>query len=204
MLTAALAGRVRFGLVVLAMIVCAGATSQVLKPLLATQREFPFGHHMGPIAFPSGHSTAVMSLALGLVIIAPARLRPLAAAVGGLLTVATVYAILVVGAHYPSDVLGGFLVATGWACLASAALRLETRPSLSGAALTATALGTAGALAILQWPNEAFAYAEANTTFVAGAIAIATGALVVLSGTVPAPRAVRSRRPSPDWPRGRG
>ena len=37
----------------------------------------PAGHFMGPAACPSGHTTAVMSLALALVIVAPPRLRPL-------------------------------------------------------------------------------------------------------------------------------
>ena len=92
------------------------------------QREYPVWHYMGPEAYPSGHTTAVMSLALALVIVAP-RWRPLAAAGGGLLTVATVFSILVHGGHYPSDIIGGFLVATGWAYLASAALRVEARPS---------------------------------------------------------------------------
>src|SRR5919107_1712849 len=103
----------------------AGVTTQVLKPLLAFQRDFPSMHYMGPVAYPSGHTTAVMSLALALIIVSPARLRPLAAAGGGLLTVATVFGILVLGGHYPSDIVGGLLVATAWACVASAALRLE-------------------------------------------------------------------------------
>ena len=110
----------------------AGVTTQILKPLLAVQREYPVWHFMGPEAYPSGHTTAVMSLALALVIVAPTRWRALAAAGGGLLTVATVFSILVHGGHYPSDIVGGFLVATGWAYLGSAALRVEARPSVAG------------------------------------------------------------------------
>ena len=52
----------------------AGVTTQFLKPLLAVQRDFPVWHFMGPEAYPSGHTTAVMSLALALVIVAPPRL----------------------------------------------------------------------------------------------------------------------------------
>src|SRR4051812_5310714 len=141
----------------------AGVTTQQIKPLLAFQREFPPGHFMGPIAYPSGHTTAVMSLALALIIVSPARLRPLAAAAAGLLTVATVFSLLVLGSHYPSDIVGGLLVATAWACVASAALRLELRPSLGGAALGASVLAAAGALVVALRPASALAYASANT-----------------------------------------
>jgi membrane-associated phospholipid phosphatase len=178
----------------------AGVTTQLLKPLLAFQRDFPPGHFMGPVAYPSGHTTAVMSLALALIIVSPARLRPLAAAAGGLLTVATVFSILLVGGHYPSDIVGGLLVATSWACVASAVLRLELKPSLSGAALGASVLAAAGVLVVALRPADAFAYASANTTFVVGALAIAAGALA-LSGSVPAPTGAPRR---PRSPRARG
>lgn len=197
---AILAGRSRAGAVAAVTMLGAGVTTQVLKPLLATQREFPPFHFMGPVAYPSGHTTAVMSFALALIIVSSPRWRPLAAAAGGLLTVATVFSILVLGAHYPSDVIGGFLVATGWACLATAALRLELRPSVSGPALAAAVLAGLGLVAVALRPGDALAYAAANTTFVFGALAIAAGALV-LSGSVPAPIGARRR---PHSPRARG
>ena len=127
---AVVAGRAREGAAAFAAMLGAGVTTQLLKPLLATQRDFPLGHYMAPEAWPSGHTTAVMSFALALAIVAPPRLRPLAAASGALLTVGTVYSILILGSHYPSDVIGGFLVATAWACVAVIPLRPEARPSL--------------------------------------------------------------------------
>ena len=109
--------------------------------------------------------------------------------------------MLMLGSHYPSDIVGGLLVATTWACVASAALRLELAPSLSGAALGAFVLGGGrAAVAVALRPADAFAYAAANTTFVFGALAIAAGALV-LSGSVPAPTGARRR---PRSPRARG
>ena len=196
------AKRYRPAAAALTVMVGAGVTTQILKPLLAVQREYPAFHFMGPEAYPSGHTTAVMSLALALIIVAPSRWRGLAAAAGGLLTVATVYSILVLGGHYPSDIVGGFLVATGWACLASAALSVEARPSVAGPIIGAAVLGVAGLLAVVSRPADAFAYAVANTTFVAGALAIAAGALL-LSGSVPVPRAA-PRRPPPHSPHARG
>jgi hypothetical protein len=143
-----------------------------------------------------------MSLALALIIVSPARLRPLAVAGGSLLTVATVFSLLVVGSHYPSDIVGGLLVATAWACVASALLRVELAPALSGPALGALALAGAGLLVVAQRPADAFAYAEANTTFVFGALAIAAGALA-LSGSVLAPTGAQ-RRPRSRSPHARG
>jgi membrane-associated phospholipid phosphatase len=197
---AVIARRPRAAAAALVTMLGAGVTTQFLKPLLAFQRDFPPMHYMGPIAYPSGHTTAVMSLALALIIVSPARLRPLAAAAGGLLTVATVFSLLVLGSHYPSDIVGGLLVASTWACVATAVLRLELKPSLDGAALGAVVLAAAGAVLVALRPADAFAYAAANTTFVVGALAIAAGALV-LSGSVPAPTAAPRR---PRSPRARG
>ena len=107
----------------------AGVTTQFLKPLLAFQRDFPPGHFMGPVAYPSGHTTAVMSLSLALIIVSPARLRPLAAAAGGPADGRDrLLASWCSAAHYPSDIVGGLLVATAWACVATAVLRLELSP----------------------------------------------------------------------------
>ena len=122
---------------------------------------------MGPEAYPSGHTTAVMSFALALAIVAPPRLRPLAAAAGALLTVGTVYSILILGGHYPSDIIGGFLVATAWACLAVIPLRPEARPSLrklaGGPAIAGAVLAAAGAVAVTWRPSGAVAYAVGRT-----------------------------------------
>ena len=197
---ALLARRPRAAAAALITMLGAGVTTQQLKPLLAFQRDFPPMHFMGPVAYPSGHTTAVMSLALALIIVSPARLRPLAAAAGGLLTVATVFSLLVLGSHYPSDIVGGLLVATTWASVATAVLRLELKPSLAGAALGAFVLGAAGVFVVALRPADAFAYASANTTFVVGALAIAAGALA-LSGSVPAPTGALRR---PRSPRARG
>jgi hypothetical protein len=142
-----------------------------------------------------------MSVALALVIIAPPRLRALAATLGGVLTVVTVFSIMMLGWHYPSDIIGGLLVATFWACLAVIPLRGEVRaPSLRASVRAgAVLLGGAGLL-VLTRPAAAVDYALANTTWLAGAVGIAVAALV-LSGSVPAPTGARARRHR-DLPRG--
>ena len=120
----------------------AGVTTQVLKPLLAVQREFPVWHYMGPEAYPSGHTTAVMSFALALVIVSSAALRPLAAAAGGLLTVGTVYSILIARRRTTRATSSA---ASWWPpagrAWPSTALRAEARPSLRALARRARAGG---------------------------------------------------------------
>jgi membrane-associated phospholipid phosphatase len=191
---AGLLGRLRIGLLAAAMMVAAGASSQVLKVLLAVQRDYPPGHYMGAEAWPSGHSTAVMAFALALVLIAPPSRRWLAAAVGGVLTVATVYGILINGWHYPSDVLGGLLLATFWASLAVLPLRSRERVSWRAPVIAGAVLAFGGLVAVLSRPEAAATYAVENTTFVFGALAIALTALV-LSGSVLAPTAARPGPP---------
>ena len=58
-------------------------------------------------SWPSGHSTAAMTLALCAILVAPPVLRTAAAILGGAFAVGVGYALLVLGWHYPSDVLGG-------------------------------------------------------------------------------------------------
>src|SRR4051794_33874780 len=95
----------------------ASITTQTLKPLLAKARfdgqVVGFDHFTNPMigapAFPSGHSTAAMSLALALVIVAPRAWRPVAAAGGALFALAIGFCLVAAGWHYPSDVVGGYL-----------------------------------------------------------------------------------------------
>ncbi|MBE2314631.1 phosphatase PAP2 family protein [Solirubrobacter sp. CPCC 204708] len=190
-------GRVRAGLLGAGMMVAAEVSAQVLKPLLAVQRDVPF---LEPAAWPSGHTTAVMGFALALAIVAPPRLRPYAVAAGALLTVLTVNALLMAGSHYPSDVLGGLLLASAWASGAVLLLGEEERVTVRGPLLASGALFALFALAVLPRVDAAVDYAIANTTFALGALTIAAAALV-LSGSVPAPTGARRRLP-PDSPRG--
>jgi membrane-associated phospholipid phosphatase len=78
-------------------------------------------------SWPSGHSTAALVLVLSAVLVAPARLRPLVASIGAVFVVAVGCALLILAWHMPSDVLGGYLVASLWMALAVAALRAADR-----------------------------------------------------------------------------
>jgi membrane-associated phospholipid phosphatase len=119
---ALLAGRRREALLAGIVVAGAGLGAHFLKAALAGQRDFPLGHYMPAASWPSAHTAGVVGLAIALVIVSPPALRRLAAVAGAAVSAATMLAILVLGTHYPSDVLGGGLIAVGWACLATAAL----------------------------------------------------------------------------------
>ena len=123
---ALLRGRPRVALGVIALLAVTSVSSQVLKALLAYPRfAGQTGEaHVTPAAFPSGHSTAVMTLAIATVMVVPPRMRALAAVVGGGLALTVGISVVLRGWHFPSDVAGGFLLATGWGLTLVAALRL--------------------------------------------------------------------------------
>jgi membrane-associated phospholipid phosphatase len=132
---------------VAAVIVVAGAslTTQVLKVLLAHPRYQPVlgEHQLSSIAFPSGHATAAASIAIAFAFVAPPRARPAVVAAGACMVTAVGCSVLVLRWHFPSDVLGGILVACGWGFAVLAARRtveggggsrraqLASRPAIS-------------------------------------------------------------------------
>ena len=122
-----------------------------------------------------------MSIALGAVIVAPPRMRLTVALGAAAYALAVSTSILVLGWHFPSDVLGGLLVASAFAfasvalCRAIAGRRSDATPARQ---LTIPAppkelwfgvLGV-GALLAMSRASDLLAYARANTT---GTVALA-------------------------------
>jgi membrane-associated phospholipid phosphatase len=101
-----------------AVTVVAGAnlTTQVLKVALAHPRfQAVLGHdQLGPIAFPSGHATAATSIAIAFAFVVPPDWRAAVATIGACFVFAVGCSVMVLAWHFPSDVLGGILVASGW------------------------------------------------------------------------------------------
>jgi membrane-associated phospholipid phosphatase len=122
---ALLRGRARAAVAVVALLGITSVSSQVLKALFAYPRPEGASGLAGVAAeaFPSGHSTAIMSLAIASVIVVPPRVRPLAALVGGAIALAVGVSVVSTGSHFPSDVAGGFLLATGWGLVTALVLR---------------------------------------------------------------------------------
>lgn len=182
------------------------ATSQVLKPLLAYDRPHDFLGHAQIIreAFPSGHATASMALALALIVVAPRAWRPVAALVGGAFTLGVSLSIVILSWHYPSDVIGGYLVAATWALLILAALRAadarwpvrsgreaarrmlesggDPSPARAVVAVTLAMGGLATGLVVLERRAGVARYVEHHTTATIAAVGIVLAAASVVAG----------------------
>jgi membrane-associated phospholipid phosphatase len=214
-LVALVRGRFRVAAALVAALLGANVTTQLLKPLLAHPRAASLLGGSTPVAaasWPSGHATAAMSLALCSVIAAPARLRPYAAALGAVFAVAVSYSFLTLEWHFPSDVFGGFLVAAVWTLLVTAALlasdprygrraageqpapALSMREVLAPPAVTLLGALALVALVVLARPHEVVAYARVHSAFMVGAAAIAAFGLVLATGLVLALRTGGSGR----------
>lgn len=192
--------RLWVALAIIAILLGANVTTQLLKPLLAQHRPSNLlAQPPSAASWPSGHATAAMSFALCMVLAVPARLRPAVAALGAAFAVAVSYSFLALEWHFPSDVLGGFLVAATWALLAVAAVltargparaqlglreRLTIREALGPPALAAAAAVVLAALVAVARPGEVAAYARAHEVFVLGAVAIGALGLAVATGVM--------------------
>ncbi len=178
---------------VVALLVLTGVTTQALKHLFAEPRVLAWlAPDEGPDRFswPSGHATAAMTLALCAVLVAGPRWRPVAAVGGGLFALGVGYAVMVLHWHYPSDVLGGYLVAGAWTSLAVAALAVlerrepEPAPASSLGAAFGLAVATAAVVGavVLAEHEGAARYALERPSLVAGALAVAALAAVLPAG----------------------
>jgi membrane-associated phospholipid phosphatase len=187
-------GRPRVAVAVPVAMVVASATTELLKPLVGHPRVSEWlgsGADTSVASWPSGHATAAMMVALAAVLVAPRGVRPLVALLGTGLAIGVSYSILVLGWHFPSDVLGGFLVAGGAISLTLAALWwAESRwPERTGrravgrvaagagdllapAAILALSAGAAIGLVAMRGHVLA-AYSASHLSFVAGAVTIA-------------------------------
>jgi len=122
---ALLRGRPRGVVAAVLVVVGANVTTQLLKILLAHPRVKLAigGDPFEPNTFPSGHTTATASIAIAYLFVVPAALRKLTLIVGAAFTLAVGCSVVVIGWHYPSDVLGGILVAAGWGFAVLTAMR---------------------------------------------------------------------------------
>jgi undecaprenyl-diphosphatase len=103
------------------------------RPTVLTHLE-----HVGSTSFPSGHAMASASLYLTLAFVA-GRGHRLRAQRGRLLGASGALALSVsasrvfLGVHWPTDVLGGFVLGTAWACLAEGVFDLTAAASVEEA-----------------------------------------------------------------------
>jgi membrane-associated phospholipid phosphatase len=98
-------------------------SADLLKPLLAHPHASVEGISVVSASWPSGHATAALTLALCATLVAPARLRLHVLALGLAFSLAVGVSLLILAWHMPSDVLGGYLLASLWMALLIATLR---------------------------------------------------------------------------------
>jgi membrane-associated phospholipid phosphatase len=103
------AGRILVGL--------AGTYASSLAISLALARVDPLGGEARRHAagfYPSGHAAMVAALALAAVATAPATMRRFVAVLAAAAVGTVGVVIVVLHSHYPSDVVGGWLLAVAW------------------------------------------------------------------------------------------
>jgi membrane-associated phospholipid phosphatase len=186
--------------VVVGSIAAALATTEVLKVALGPL-DRTFAPQRGPKweqSFPSGHATIAMSLALGAIVAAPRVLRAAIAVAGGVYAAGVGISLVALGWHYPSDVVGGYLVAATWAAASLAFLRrrherperrrLAVRRERIGLVLAAAlAAVSAVVLATTLARHPEFAHAlrlRRSTVGTAGVLAVASLALVATTAVL--------------------
>jgi hypothetical protein len=121
------------------------------------------------------------------------------AAAGATLSIAVGYSLLAAGVHYPSDVLGGFLVAAMWTLATVAALlaaerrrptarasgsRVSVRAALGASGAVLLAALVLGAILVAVHPHDIVAYARVHQAFVVGAAGIAALSLALSTGVL--------------------
>jgi membrane-associated phospholipid phosphatase len=115
----------RSALAALVLVAGANLTTQLFKALLAHPRFQAIlgSEQLASNTFPSGHATAAASIAIAFLFVVPRDLRLLTAVIGTCLVAAVGCSVMALAWHYPSDVLGGILVASGWGFAVLAGLR---------------------------------------------------------------------------------
>jgi membrane-associated phospholipid phosphatase len=192
-------GRRREAIAALVLVAGANLIGLALKAALAHPRYYAIlgPDQVGADAYPSGHATSAMSIALAAVLVAPARLRVGVALAAAAYVIGVSTFLMVLSWHFPSDVLGGLLLASGFfftmvaAARAGAAgragaaahrVRLALSPRLGWTVLV---VGAGAGLVALSRADDLLAFAQAHTAAAVCALAIvAVSAGLVASATL--------------------
>lgn len=196
-------GRSRQALAAALLVGVSVVISQLIKIAAAHPRYQPIlgADQMPDSAFPSGHATAAMSLALAAVLVAPSRWRRTAAIGGGVFALTVSIALMIQGWHFPSDVLAGLLISATVCMLVIAGLRAServrvtgNRPVQHGAGLSMRSIGVRAlevlaipvaigiAVLVITHPNDLTSYVAAHTSGVIAAFGIAAASAALVYG----------------------
>lgn len=179
---AAMRGRFVRALAAVGVIGCSVATAELLKHGLPQ----PTGR---PPTFPSGHTSIAVSIGLGLVLAVPPLLRATAALVGAAYGAGIGLSVVVLGWHYPSDVIGSFLVCGFWVCVFGLLLQTSPRSRLSPAsaliALAAMSFSLLVAVVVAERHRAAVESLRTGRAVVGTAALLAFVSLALFSAVTP-------------------
>ena len=199
------------GLVALAVLVASNVSAWLLKHHLLPRPDLGLDEYAPATlnSLPSGHSTAVFSAVVAVLLVLPPRLRAATALVGGTLTLVTAVATMVAGWHRAADSMAAFLLVGAWAALGVGAVvalggeREGLVPRMRwflAASVGALALGLALVLLLDALPALRDSLLGQLGAFVAGAVMVAAidvALLVTVLWLLAAPgRSGPSRLPS--------
>ncbi len=118
---ALLRGRPRLAIGAGVVVLGANITTQALKARF-DRPDLIGGAATDAGAFPSGHVTVAMSLAMGLVLVVPPAARWTAALAGCAYATGVGFAVIALDWHRPSEVVGAYLVTVAWTAAVAAVL----------------------------------------------------------------------------------
>ncbi len=191
------------GLAAVGLLVAANTSTWLLKTHLLTRPAFglreiaPATHN----SLPSGHTTAVFSVVVALLVVVPARARRPIAITGGAAAVVMALATMSAGWHRAGDSIAAFLVVGAWAGIAGIATVLadDTAPARvpapgigdrsGGRWLIAMTLGSVGVGFCLAFGLVLIRPLRTSTlgavsAFVCGGVLIVAAAVAVLMGVL--------------------
>ncbi len=122
------AGR-RPALLFAATAICANLASSLLKNIFDRPRPdlIPHLDHVSSWSYPSGHATSVTAIAIAFALLAPPPWRRVAAGCAAAAILLTALSRVMLGVHWPSDVLGGTMLGAAFALAAAAIDRRVSR-----------------------------------------------------------------------------
>ena len=117
------------GLILAVMAVLSNSTSGLLKDAFARPRP-DLVPHLDPVnslSYPSGHATSAALVYLLFALLVPTVRRPVWLSVAAVLAFLTGFSRITLGVHWPTDLIGGWMLGTAFALLGVAVARLSGR-----------------------------------------------------------------------------
>jgi undecaprenyl-diphosphatase len=120
----------RSGVALVVMAIASNSVSGYLKDVFARPRPniVPHLDHVNSLSYPSGHATSAALVYLLFALLVPTERRGLWLTVGGVAAALTGFSRVALGVHWPTDVIGGWMLGGAFALL-GLAISTDQKPS---------------------------------------------------------------------------